>query len=365
MAGRQLANVNLLAVGLFGLGCLAIAALIVLAPRRPRFGAVMFLVMAAFLLTNKVYSPQYMLWLLPFVVLARPVWRDWLIFTAGELFYFVAIWWHLGGLLAPGAGGADRVYWLAVLLRMATQTWIVIMVVRDAWRPEHDVVRRGGTEAGIEVGHDDPTGGVLDGAPDAGWFECPASVDPSMTTATLPRLQANRGRTVAQAWVASRGLIMLVALLIDHHAGQEFARVVSQWDVEHFTDLAVGGYLYRADGTLMAFFPGLPMLLRFGLWVGLPVAVTGVIAGGPRFGGGGRRPAPARWSLGGGGLVVRPHGGVHPGALHGGAVLRGRLLGLGTGPRRSLGRRRPAGRGRVHDPGLRPVPGRGAVRPAS
>ena len=99
----------------------------------------MFLVMAAFLLTNKVYSPQYMLWLLPFVVLARPVWRDWLIFTAGELVYFVAIWWHLGGLLAPGAGGADRVYWLAVLVRMATQSWVVIMVVRDALRPEHDV----------------------------------------------------------------------------------------------------------------------------------------------------------------------------------------------------------------------------------
>ena len=56
-----------------------------------------FLVVAAFLLTNKVYSPQYVLWLLPFVILARPRWRDWLIFTAGELIYFVAIWWHLGG----------------------------------------------------------------------------------------------------------------------------------------------------------------------------------------------------------------------------------------------------------------------------
>ena len=36
-----------------------------LAPRRPRFGAMAFLVIAAFLLTNKVYSPQYVLWLLP------------------------------------------------------------------------------------------------------------------------------------------------------------------------------------------------------------------------------------------------------------------------------------------------------------
>jgi uncharacterized membrane protein len=162
LAGTPVSGLNALALALFVLGCFGIAALILLAPRRPRMGAVFFLVMAAFLLTNKVYSPQYMLWLLPFVVLARPVWRDWLIFTAGELIYFVAIWWHLGGFLAPGGGGADRVYWLAVIIRMLTQTWIVIMVVRDALRPERDVVRRDG--------HDDPTGGVLDDAPDARWI---------------------------------------------------------------------------------------------------------------------------------------------------------------------------------------------------
>ena len=104
--------------GLFALGCLGIAALIVLAPRRPRFGAVAFLVIVAFLLTNKVYSPQYVLWLLPFVVLARPRWRDWLVFTAGELIYFVAIWWHLAGVLAPGDSSADRIYWLAVIIRL-------------------------------------------------------------------------------------------------------------------------------------------------------------------------------------------------------------------------------------------------------
>jgi hypothetical protein len=36
------------------------------------------------------------------------------------------------------------------------------MVVRDAIRPGHDPVRREGA--------DDPTGGVLDEAPDARWF---------------------------------------------------------------------------------------------------------------------------------------------------------------------------------------------------
>ena len=153
-------NLNLVSAGLFALGCLGIAALIVLAPRRPRFGAVAFLVIAAFLLTNKVYSPQYVLWLLPFVVLARPRWRDWLVFTAGELIYFVAIWWHLAGVLAPGDSSADRIYWLAVIIRLGTQLWVVALVVRDILRPAHDPVRAGGL--------DDPTGGVLDGAPDAG-----------------------------------------------------------------------------------------------------------------------------------------------------------------------------------------------------
>ena len=142
--------------------CLAIAALIVVAPRRPRFGQVAFLVVVAFLLTNKVYSPQYVLWLLPFVVLARPRWRDWLVFTAGELLYFVAIWWHLAGVLAPGDSSEDRIYWLAVIVRLGTQLGVATLVVRDIFRPSRDPVRAGGL--------DDPAGGVLDGAPDVGWW---------------------------------------------------------------------------------------------------------------------------------------------------------------------------------------------------
>ncbi len=161
LAGRPVPELNLVSGGLFALGCLAVGLLTVLAPRRPRLGQLAFLVVAAFLMTNKVYSPQYVLWLLPLLVLARPRWRDWLVFTTGELLYFVAIWWHLGGLLAPGDGSDDRLYWLAVLLRLATQGWTVAVVVRDVLRPAHDPVRRGG--------YDDPGGGRLDGAPDAAW----------------------------------------------------------------------------------------------------------------------------------------------------------------------------------------------------
>ncbi len=162
LAGYEVPNLNVLNGVLFGGACLLIGVLILLAPRRPRFGAVAFLVVAAFLMTNKVYSPQYVLWLLPLLILARPRWRDWWIFTVGELIYFAAIWWHLGGFLSPGNGAPDRVYWLAVAIRLLTQGWVVAMVVRDVLQPDHDVVRR--------LGADDPGGGVLDRTEDAPWI---------------------------------------------------------------------------------------------------------------------------------------------------------------------------------------------------
>jgi hypothetical protein len=67
------------------------------APRRPRLPQLALLVVAAFLLTNKVYSPQYVLWLIPLAALARPRWRDLLIWQAGEAIHFVGIWMLIAG----------------------------------------------------------------------------------------------------------------------------------------------------------------------------------------------------------------------------------------------------------------------------
>ncbi len=84
-------------------------------------------------------------------------------------------------------------------------------------------------------------------------------------------------RTVAQAWLASRGLIVLVALVLAVRQGYRLSDMVSNWDVQHFAELARGGYAADPTGQLMAFFPGLPVLLRLGLQLGIPVAVTGVV----------------------------------------------------------------------------------------
>lgn len=129
-------RINLLSGLLFTLACAAILVVGLQAPQRPRVAQVGFLVVAAFLLVNKVYSPQYVLWLLPLAVLARPRWRDLLVWQACELVYFAAVWLHLGGWLAPSSGEDPTAYQLAILVRVAGEVYLVTLVVRDLLRGE-------------------------------------------------------------------------------------------------------------------------------------------------------------------------------------------------------------------------------------
>ena len=93
----------------FGAWCVGVLVLGLRAPPTPRLAQLGFLVVAGFLLVNKVYSPQYVLWLLPLAVLARPRWRDQLVWQAGEVLYFGAVWWYLGGWTASApAAVPDR-----------------------------------------------------------------------------------------------------------------------------------------------------------------------------------------------------------------------------------------------------------------
>jgi len=139
--------------------CLAIGLLGLLAPRRPRLVQLCFLVVVAFLVVNKVYSPQYVLWLLPLAVLARPRWRDQVVWQACEIFYFFAVWMHIANFFRP-AGAEDWVYGLAVVVRIIGELYLVVLVVRDILEPWHDPVRSDGRS-------DDPLGGVLDNGVDA------------------------------------------------------------------------------------------------------------------------------------------------------------------------------------------------------
>jgi len=147
-------TINLTTWIFFGCACMAIGALGFFAPRRPRLVQLMFLVVVAFLLVNKVYSPQYVLWLLPLAALARPRWRDLLIWQACEIFYFFAVWMHIANFFVD-AGEPDLPYALAVAVRIVGELFLVWLVVRDILSPWHDPVRADGLS-------DDPLGGILD-----------------------------------------------------------------------------------------------------------------------------------------------------------------------------------------------------------
>jgi uncharacterized membrane protein len=136
-------TINVVSWVFFGLWCAAVAAVGLMAPQTPRLAQLGFVVVVGFLLVNKVYSPQYALWLLPLAVMARPRLRDQLIWQAGEVYYFASVWWYLGNYLNPGGGGDPGFYWLAVGIRIAAQLYLVAVVVRDVLMPEYDVVRAG------------------------------------------------------------------------------------------------------------------------------------------------------------------------------------------------------------------------------
>jgi hypothetical protein len=134
------------------------------APRRPRLPQVFFLVLAVFLLANKVWSPQYVIWLVPLAVLARPRLWSYALWQLAEVGYFFAIWAYLVTVLAtgpvPAAGGGigNGLYFAAALTRFGADALLSALVVRDILRPAADVVRG--------EGEDDPAGGVLADAPD-------------------------------------------------------------------------------------------------------------------------------------------------------------------------------------------------------
>jgi uncharacterized membrane protein len=135
-------TVNHWSWALFGLWCVAVAVAGFRAPSTPRLAQLGFLVVAGFLLVNKVYSPQYVLWLLPLAALARPRWRDQLIWQSCEVFYFASVWWYLQGDLQPGAGDDVGFYWIATVVRMLGELYLVALVSRDVLFPRYDPAGR-------------------------------------------------------------------------------------------------------------------------------------------------------------------------------------------------------------------------------
>jgi uncharacterized membrane protein len=149
---------NIVTAALFVACCVAIAYIALTARQRPRVAQVAFLVVAAFLLTNKVWSPQFSLWLVPLAVLALPHRRILLAWMTIDALVWVPRMLFLYG--EQNRGLPEQWFTANVLLRDIAVVALCALVIRQIYRPELDLVRSRG-----EV--DDPAGGVFDGAPDA------------------------------------------------------------------------------------------------------------------------------------------------------------------------------------------------------
>lgn len=130
---------NMITFALMAVLLIALAWLVIFkAPQTPRLGQVAFLALLAFMITNKVWSPQYSIWLVPLLVLALPKWR--LVFGWAALetvYWYVRMWQFLPvGKQAPE--------WLAdsmTVIRLGLLVFMAVLVVRQMLGKDPDPVR--------------------------------------------------------------------------------------------------------------------------------------------------------------------------------------------------------------------------------
>jgi uncharacterized membrane protein len=168
--GQAPATLNTLTAVAVLLVVAGVGALVLLAPRRPRVGQIAFLLVAGFVLFNKVDSPQYALWLVPLAVLARPRWTSLLVWQVSEVLLGIANLYTLIAEDHSDQGLPLDTYLIVLVVRDVVLLWLLALVVREVLMPALDIVRRDGV--------DDPAGGVLDGAPDRN--------EPTRSVTTVP-----------------------------------------------------------------------------------------------------------------------------------------------------------------------------------
>lgn len=127
---------NIASLLLFAAAVIGILAITLQAPAPPRAASIIFLVAAAFVLVAKGYSPQFGLWLIPLAVLARPRWRDFLIWQSCEVVYFIAVWWFLTGYNVAGAKGlTPQWYAVATVVHISGTLYFAYRVIQDIDAP--------------------------------------------------------------------------------------------------------------------------------------------------------------------------------------------------------------------------------------
>ena len=123
---------------LFAAGCLAVLIMGLKAPKEPRVAELLCLIVGFFLLFNKVWSPQYSIWLIVPAVLALPHWKLLLTWMTVDMMVWPVLMWHMLG--ADNLGLPGEVLDIVIICRDALIITIMVLVVQQLFGRRPDIV---------------------------------------------------------------------------------------------------------------------------------------------------------------------------------------------------------------------------------
>jgi uncharacterized membrane protein len=131
--GVNLGNTNFFAIFALFVAVLLISLLIFSTKETLTLADVSFIVLTLVMIASKVYSPQYILWLVPLAVIAMSTRKDlhafW-IWQVAEVMYHVAIWQHLATVTGAKFGLPLGGYALITLIRILACLYFVGVLVK-------------------------------------------------------------------------------------------------------------------------------------------------------------------------------------------------------------------------------------------
>ena len=135
-----MSHLNSISLLTFLIGIAAFAVYFFGTEKTPSLASLSFMVVAIFTIASKVYSPQYVLWLIPLAVIALIDKRDLTFFwfwQGAEILYHLAIWQELASTAGAHFAIPDQLYAFAIFIRVFALAYFLYSLVqkREAKSP--------------------------------------------------------------------------------------------------------------------------------------------------------------------------------------------------------------------------------------